>query len=301
MTHPDAERDPSMLSEAYLQHHSILESLIDGSLSEDVVTGLVSKHEIAEFKKRNSEAAYRCHWVGCARAWTGFCTPEERELHERSHKQQYRCKEPGCLLIFGSRPALRKHKRDYHTKESDWVVPKKRVIELVEDDVVKTPTGLVENVNLHCRFDYPWYRSPNLDVICQNACKLAADTTKSELLGILERMSPRLKEELSKDSINPLEYHFRKMAIKDFRSLQEEEMNKIITNTRPAGGQLGTRPGLRPMIKNTVFVAHLEAEAGDDIDASLCKVLDMILSQPSQELELAGGWAGDVGHLWVHC
>jgi hypothetical protein len=301
MTHLDAERDPSMISEAYLQYHSILESLLDGSLSEDVVAGLVSKQEIEEFMNRNSETAYRCHWVGCARAWSGFSTLEERELHERSHKQQYRCKEPGCLLIFGSRHALRKHKRDYHTEESDWVLPKKRLIELVEDDEHETSTDLVENVDLHPRFDYPWYRSPNLDVIRQTACRLAAKTPKLELLGILERMSPRLQEQLSQDSINPLEYHFRKIAIKDFRMLQEEEMNKTMTSVGPAGGSGGMRPGLRPIIKNTVFIAYLEAEAGDDIDASLCTVLDMILSRPAEELELAEGWADDVGGLWRNC
>jgi hypothetical protein len=272
-----------MLSEAFLQYHSILESLIDGSLSEAAVAGLVSKHEIAEFINRNSKAAYRCHWVGCARAWTGFCTPEERELHERSHKQQYRCKEPGCLLTFGSRQALRKHKRDYHTKESDWVLPKKRVAELVGDDVVERPIDVVEEIDLHYRFDSPWYRSPNLDMIRQNACRLAAETSKPELRGILERMSPRLKEQLSTDSIDPLQYHFRKIAIRDFCSLQEE-----------------VRPGLTPMIKNTVFIAHLEAEAGDDIDASLSNVLDVVLSQPEQELELAGGWGDDVSRLWTN-
>lgn len=298
MTQIDAERDPSMLSEAFLQYHSILESLIDGSLSEDIVVGLVSKHEMAEFMNRNRDVAYRCHWVGCARAWTGFCTPEERELHERSHKQQYRCKEPGCLLTFGSRQALRKHKRDYHTKESDWVLPKKRVAELVEGDVNERPIDLVEKIGLHYKFDSPWYRSPNLDMIRQNACKLAAETPKPELLGILERMPPRLKEQLSTDYIDPLQYHFRKSAIKEFRSLQEEETNKYAK--LPAGGQRGMRPRLTPMIKNTVFIAHLEAEAGDDIDASLSNVLDVILTRPAQDPELAEGWGDDVGRLWMN-
>jgi hypothetical protein len=287
-----------MLSEAFLQYHSILESLIDGSLSEDVVTGLVSKHEIAEFINRNSEAAYRCHWVGCARAWTGFCAPEERELHERSHKQQYRCKELGCLLTFGSRQALRQHKRDYHTKESDWVLPKKRVAELLEDGIVERPVDLFEKSDLHYSFDSPWYRSPNLDIIRQNALRLAAETPKPELRGILERMSPRLKEQLNADSIDPLQYHFRRIAIKDFCSLQEEERNKYMMLL--ADGQRVMRPGLIPMIKNTVFIAHLEAEAGDDIDASLSNVLDVILSRPEQELELAGGWGDDVGHFWIN-
>jgi hypothetical protein len=287
-----------MLSEAFLQYHSILESLIDGSLSKDVVTGLVSEHEIAEFINRNSEGAYRCHWVGCTRAWTGFCTPEERELHERSHKQQYRCKEPGCLLTFGSRQALRKHKRDYHTKESDRVLPEKRVAELVEGDVVERPIDLVEKIDFHYRFDSPWYRSPNLDMIRQNACRLAAETPKPELLGILERMSPRLKEQLSTDSIDPLQYHFRKIVIKDFRRLQEEEANRYVMLL--ADGQQGMRPGLKPMIKNTIYIAHLEAEAGDDIDASLSNVLNVIVSRPTQELELEGGWGVDVGRLWTN-
>jgi hypothetical protein len=287
-----------MLSEAFLQYHSILESLIDGSLSEDAVAGLVSSHEIAEFINRNRQAAYRCRWIGCARSWTGFCAPEERELHERSHKQQYRCKEPGCLLTCGSRQALRKHKRDYHTKEGDWVLPKKRVAELVEHDIVERSIESFEEIDLHYRFDSPWYRAPNLDMIRQNACSLAAKTPKQELRGIMERMSPRLKEQLSTDSIEPLQYHFRKIAIRDFLRLQEEEANKCVMLL--ADGQRWVRPGLTPMIKNTVFVAHLEAEAGDDIDASLSNVLDVVLSQPEQELELAEGWDDDVSRFWTN-
>jgi hypothetical protein len=198
-------------------------------------------------------------------------------------------------LTFGSRQALRKHKRDYHTKESDWVLPKKRVAELVGDDVVERPIDVVEEIDLHYKFDSPWYRSPNLDMIRQNACRLAAETPKPELRGILERMSPRLKEQLSTDSIDPLQYHFRKIAIRDFCSLQQEEANKYMIPL--AGGQRWMRPGL---IKNTVFIAHLESEAGDDIDASLSNVLDVVRSQPEQELELAGGWCDDVSRLWTN-
>jgi hypothetical protein len=112
---------------------------------------------------------------------------------------------------------------------------------------------MVEEIDLHYRFDSPWYRSPNLDMIRQNACRLGAETPKPELRGILERMSPRLKEQLSTDSI---EYHFRKVAIRDFCSLQEEEADKHMILL--ADGQRCMRPGLTPIIKNTVFIAHLE-------------------------------------------
>lgn len=278
-----------MLSEAYLQYHSILESLLQGSMPFHAVANLVSKPEIEAFMGRHSGSAFRCHWVGCIRAWTGFSSLEEREHHERSHKQQYRCKELGCLLVFGSRQALRKHKRDYHTKEGDWILPKKRIIELVEEDIIQMPEGLVEGGELSPRFDYPWYKSPNLDLIRQNACKLAAKAQKSDLDGILERMAPKLKKELSAEFIKPLEYHFRKIAIRDFRSLQEEAVDKMASNSRFAAGQPGLRP---PLVKNTVFVRHLEAEAAEDIDATLCVVLSRIF-------EMAEGENDDVGLLWV--
>jgi hypothetical protein len=170
---------------------------------------------------------------------------------------------------------------------------------MAESDVVESPVDLVDKADLVYNFGSPWYKSPNLDKICQNACRSAAGTPKAELLGILERMSPKLKEKLSADFIDPLQYHFRKIAIKEFRILQEKETN--VPETLPADSQRAARSvRLRPMIKNTVFVAHLEAEAGDDIDASLSDVLDVILSGPDKEMELAGGWGDDVGRLWTN-
>jgi hypothetical protein len=268
--------------------------LLDGSFPYEILEKEVNAREIEAFKSRNSDAAYLCHWIGCIRAWTGFATTEERELHETSHKQQFRCKEPGCFINFSSRQALRKHKREYHIKEGDWVLPRTVEPELMNGATVGIATESVKGLSPD--YDKPWYRAPNPDIIAQRAIKLAAGTSKTELQGIVERMGQALENKLKDELIEPLAYHFRKIAVKEFRVVQDESMKKSQVDGTPTGAERR----LKLLIKNTVLQARLEAEAEAEIDASVDVVVDMILSRPTQDHGTSANWNDDVSHLWTN-
>jgi hypothetical protein len=115
-------------------------------------------------------------------------------------------------------------------------------------------------------------------------------------------MSPKLKGELDTKFVNPLEYHFRKVAIREFRHLQDEEIKKIAIAVE--GGLEINNPGIvsmlrpNPMVKNTVYRAHLEAEAGNDIDASLSTILEQILARPLLDRTEVRDWSDGVSNLW---
>lgn len=143
-------------------------------------------------------------------------------------------------------------------------------------------------------YDLYWHRPPNIDLIRHNACRLAAASSKEDLLGILERMSPRLKEELRENQIEPLGYHFRKIAIKEFCSLQQEATEK--SSISGGHGGAGFRPNF--MLKNTVMLGRLQAAAEDDVDASVSAIIDLIRALPTPKKESVEGWDKDLSYLW---
>ncbi|KAK1458952.1 NACHT domain-containing protein [Colletotrichum melonis] len=287
----DAEQDPTRLSEAYLKYSSILESLLNNDQSLEAYKSLVSANDWKEFGKRHAYGAYRCRWAGCTQGWSGFQSERERDNHEKSHKPQYRCSDLDCLMAFDSKGALTSHRRDYHVQENGWTLQAGAKSEngaipeqLMTDAYVSVPLGEPE-------FEQPWHISPNFEIIRQNACELADKTQKRELVGILERMPGSMKEDLRREKTEPLEYHFRKKAIGDFRQLQDEEMAKRKT----ASESTGARPAkVRKMMKNTARVELAEKK----IDFSLSEVLENVKARAEVNPEAGGDWTDGVSHLW---
>ncbi|KAL0782609.1 hypothetical protein CaCOL14_000515 [Colletotrichum acutatum] len=286
-----AEQDPTRLSEAYLKYSSILESLLNNDPSLEAYKALVSANDWKEFGKRHAHGAYRCRWAGCTQGWSGFQSERERDNHEKSHKPQFRCSDLDCLIAFDSKGALRNHRRQYHVQENDWTLqagakPENGTIpeQQMTDAYVSVPLSEPE-------FEQPWHISPNFEIIRQNACELADKTQKRELVGILERMPGPVKDELRREKTEPLEYHFRKKAIGDFRQLQDEEMVKRKT----ASESTGARPAkVRKMMKNTAKVELAEKK----IDSSLSEVLENVKARTEVNPEAGGDWTDGVSHLW---
>ncbi|KAK1728199.1 uncharacterized protein BDZ83DRAFT_649044 [Colletotrichum acutatum] len=278
-----AEQDPTRLSEAYLKYSSILESLLNNDPSLEAYKALVSANDWKEFGKRHAHGAYRCRWAGCTQGWSGFQSERERDNHEKSHKPQFRCSDLDCLIAFDSKGALRNHRRQYHVQENDWTLqagakPENGTIpeQQMTDAYVSVPLSEPE-------FEQPWHISPNFEIIRQNACELADKTQKRELVGILERMPGPVKDELRREKTEPLEYHFRKKAIGDFRQLQDEEMVKRKT----ASESTGARPAkVRKMMKNTARVELAEKK----IDSSLSEVLENVKARTEVNPEAGGDW-----------
>ena len=121
---------------------------------------------------------------------------------------------------------------------------------------------------------------------------MAAETPKAEFIGILERISRRRKEGLASEDFNPLEYHFRTIATREFCRIQEKKLKTIEVETGRAKGKV------TQLVKNTAFSPRLEDDAKDDIDASLSIMLQHIVSNPAEEAISAEIWADDVRRLW---
>lgn len=259
-----------------MQYRSTLESLVDGSFPYELLQSLISEDEISHFKALNGEGAFRCRLVGCEKRWAGFDTARERDLHERTHKQRFRCLETGCLVVFPSRKALRRHRREYHVKECQWVVHPERGHEGEATQLARASSGAA-SAEVEPDYTKPWYMSPNRGAVCRHAAKLAAEATKAELAGILERMPPTLKDELAFGEINPLEYHFRTIAVREF---------------------CRNRGRTTRLVKNTVLTSRWEDEANDEIDATLAVVLKPILTNPAPDSISTQNWDDDVGRLW---
>ncbi|KAK1463675.1 NACHT domain-containing protein [Colletotrichum cuscutae] len=254
----NAEQDPTRLSEAYLKYGSILESLLNNDQSLEAYKSLVSANDWKEFGKRHAYGAYRCRWAGCTQGWSGFQSERERDNHEKSHKPQYGCSDLDCLMAFDSKGALRNHRRQYHVQENDWTL----------QAGAKSENGAIPE---------------QLMTDAYNACELADKTQKRELVGILERMPGSMKEDLRREKTEPLEYHFRKKAIGDFRQLQDEEMAKRKT----ASESTGARPAkVRKMMKNTARVELAEKK----IDSSLSEVLENVKARAEVNPEAGGDW-----------
>jgi hypothetical protein len=126
--------------------------------------------------------------------------------------------------------------------------------------------------------------------ICQRAVKLAARTSKGELQGIVERMSQTLKDKLKEELMEPLAYHFRQIAAKEFRAMQDESMKE----SQVDGGTTEAERRVKLLFKNTIFQARLEAEAEAVVDASVDIMVDMVLSRSPKDDETAGNWNDDV-------
>jgi len=277
VNNPEAENDPTFLSEAYMQYRSTVESLVDGSFPYELLLSQTSEDEISRFRALNGEGAFRCRLVGCEKGWTGFDIARERNLHERTHGQRFRCLEAGCLVEFPSREALRRHRRQYHVKEGQWIVRWKRGPDGDPTHQLAGTSSVQASAEARPDYTKPWYMASNREAICYHATTLAAEATKVELTGILERMSPTLKEELAVEEINPLEYHFRTIAVREFCRKQGRPMR---------------------LLKNTSMISRLEDEASDDIDTSLAAVLEPILTNPAVDPISAQSWDDDVGNLW---
>jgi len=290
----DSDSDPTNITATYLCYRTIFESLLDGSFVYDDLSTRLSTRDIEEFKARHSDTAYLCHWAGCIRASTGFRTTAERIQHERYHRQQFRCKERGCLIGFSSRQALRRHIREYHVTEENWVLPDFVEIEPPNGTTVTAATDFTQAILPD--YDAPWYVSPNIELIRRRAVELAKGTSKMEMEGILGRIGQTLMDKLAEESVEPLAYHFRKMAQKEFHVKQAEVMN----NRRDVGRSAGPGTiGKRALVKNTLKQARLEAEAELDVDYSISVVVDEVLPQVAQEDEADGDSDYDLGHLWA--
>ncbi|KAF0325302.1 hypothetical protein GQ607_007336, partial [Colletotrichum asianum] len=279
----NAAEDPTRLSEAYLKYSSLLESLLNNNAALDAYKSSLTTTELREFKQRHAQGAFKCRWAGCTQGWFGFKSERERDDHERSHKPHFRCSDPDCLLVFDSKRALRNHKLQYHVKESDWVW---RQGTNLEQDATPEQQAIGAYVSVPLgepKFKQPWHTSPNFEIVRQNACELANKTQRRELVGILERMTQPMKDELKRDKKEPLEYHFRKKAIGDFRQLQDEEMAKRTAVCEPHD----TRPAkVRKMIKNTARVERAE----ERIDSSLSEVIEIVKRRPELNPEAEGKW-----------
>ncbi|KAI3317050.1 hypothetical protein HD806DRAFT_516144 [Xylariaceae sp. AK1471] len=282
----DADEDPTRLTEAYLQYRSVLESLLDGTFLHDS-TCEITLQDIEEFRSRSQAGLYICHWVGCIRSWTGFDSAEEREQHEASHKQRYRCRESGCGISFTSRQNFRRHVFEYHIKEKDIILKRKaRPTEDTEGEqqhYMRIPPSGSEAPDYLSH----WYSGSNIDFIKQEASLLALQSSKSVLEGILERMSDALKEKLKQEEIEPLSYHFRKSAVKEFRAKQDEVLQRENQSVRR-----------KLLVKNTVFHARLEEEASVSIDACLGKIIDIIITRSQPEQTETNDPNVDVSHFW---
>ncbi|KAJ8131632.1 hypothetical protein O1611_g1993 [Lasiodiplodia mahajangana] len=285
----DPDEDPTKLTEAYLRYREILESLLDGTFPSHSLAGRITNSEISDFRLRSQGSSYLCHWTGCIRSWIGFDNADERNQHEASHKQSYRCREQGCGIIFASQKQLRSHKRSWHMKETDWVIKRKnRHPELTED--THQTSDYQEEEQLTPNYLMHWYRGSNVDFIRQKATNMALRTAKSELYGILERMTQGLKEQLSREEVEPLAYHFRKAVVKDFKANQVDELRGDATPNQ-------TVP-TRRLVKNLPFQTRLEAEAAVDIDASISVAIDMIIASEEPERTFTEDPNTDLGHLW---
>jgi hypothetical protein len=299
----EADHDPTNLTAAYLRYRTIFESLLDGSFPHDDLSMSLSASEIEEFKVRHSDTGYLCHWAGCMRASTGFRTAAERLQHESSHTQQFRCKELGCLIGFTSRQALRRHHREYHVTEEDWVLPDFVEIKPANGTMVNTAGDFTEAILPD--YDTHWYMFPNVEVIRRRAVELAKGASKMEMQGILDRIGQTLMDKLAEESVEPLAYHFRKMAQKEFRIKQVEMMNNRRDAGKPFNAEFAAAPGKawkRAFIKNTVKQARLEAEELDAefyVDDSISIVVDEVLSRVAQEDEAARDSDYDPSQLWA--
>ncbi|KAI8631011.1 hypothetical protein F5Y19DRAFT_483660 [Xylariaceae sp. FL1651] len=284
----DADDDPTKLTEAYLRYRATLESLLDGTFPIDSLTGRINSHEMRDFKCRQG-SPYLCHWTGCIRSWAGFDNADERNHHEASHQQSYRCREQGCGIVFASQQQLRIHKRSYHMQESDWVIKrKKRSLEVTNGDHRCSDNELEEQLTP----DYliHWYRGSNIDFIRQKATSLALRTTESELQGILERMTQGLKDQLNREQIEPLAYHFWRAAVKDFKANEQDALQGDTT--------LNQKTQTRRLLKNCILQKRLEGEAIADIDASVSVAVDMIIASEEPECASTEDPNTDLSYLW---
>ena len=129
----DGQTDPTWISTAYRNFQRAFESLLGDAynldyhqMSAKYFQTMITLEDIQKFKIRHSQSAYLCRWSGCLWASAGFASTAEREKHETTHKQQFRCSDPSCDFAnngFASRHALRKHNLKYHTRVEDHVLP----------------------------------------------------------------------------------------------------------------------------------------------------------------------------------
>jgi hypothetical protein len=128
-----ARTDPTWISSAYRNFQRAFESLLGDAytldyhqMSAKYYQMTVTSEDVQKFKIRHGKSAYLCRWSGCVWASAGFQSTAEREKHETTHKQQFRCSDPSCDFAsngFASRHALRKHNLKYHTRVEDLVLP----------------------------------------------------------------------------------------------------------------------------------------------------------------------------------
>ncbi|KAI3339447.1 hypothetical protein F4824DRAFT_498134 [Ustulina deusta] len=142
-----------------------------------------------------------------------------RETITKLPISSYRCREQGCGIVFASQQQLRTHKREYHLNETDWVIKRKNRPSESTNDEHEHPDNQLEE-QLTPAYLMHWHRGSNINFIRQKATAMVLRTTKSELHGIIERMTQGLKDQLSREQIEPLPYHFRRAAVKDFKANQ---------------------------------------------------------------------------------
>ena len=62
--------------------------------------------------------AFVCRYPYCLRATWGFDSPKQRDAHEATHEQKFRCAYTSCVSFstgFATRRALKRHNETYHT------------------------------------------------------------------------------------------------------------------------------------------------------------------------------------------
>lgn len=155
-----AQTDLNWISGAYRNFQREFESLLSAATSLDYhqmsaryCHMTVNSDYVHKFKIRHGKSAFLCRWSGCIRASAGFQSTVEREKHETTHTQRFRCSDPSCDFAhngFSFRQALRKHILKYHTRVEDLVLPafpisKSRSEKTSEDSHTRTRTqGQVE-------------------------------------------------------------------------------------------------------------------------------------------------------------
>ncbi|KAL9622931.1 MAG: hypothetical protein Q9160_002649 [Pyrenula sp. 1 TL-2023] len=213
----------------------------------------------------------------------------ERVEHEAAHRTRFRCWD--CKDTFTSRGALTKHRRTYHVKEDDWVIR-----ELKEARSSKRPLSDKQAIAGTTRPEpdctEPWWTPLNVEFIRACAITLLLASSKEDLKGIRDRMSATLVEDLARDEIDPIPYHFRKVAEKEF--LKQSESKKL----RPSKK--------RRLVKNHLLVARREEEARIraecDIDDSITIAVNQVMERSSEEDERAHRLRDhDLEALWVDC
>ena len=124
--HKKLPEDSTNLEFMHSTFQEIVEELLSDPLPTAIDGSLTTKAKIFEFRVKYGTAPYKCRRVQCERAISGFISTDEREKHERSHKERFRCPELTCEFAtdgFTSRQPLVNHLKKYHSTPNDVTLP----------------------------------------------------------------------------------------------------------------------------------------------------------------------------------